>query len=905
MKHIFYYLTTFLCAFALLTNSSCKDDEEELIAKVLEVDGSQLNQELDFRSATLTIPVKTNMRTSEWSVNSDSKWVTAFQQSDNIILSVLDSEEKTKRIANITIRSEVISTKYTIKLTQYGINDISMRDDTQVPVTGGKDNQHHGSNDISKTWDNNLETDYHSPWAYQYDKPTTKFPVLLDYYFADNTQKIDRIVYYCKGGNGAMGKFELGYSLTKKDSYDDEDFTYTGETYDFGKSGKIHTLDVDNIPVGVQAIRFKVLSGNGDNEDPDLPEGETAGFVECQEMEFYEKTNYRDMNDPLLQVFTDITCTAVKEGVTNEQIEALPGEAFRRIAYALRDNTYDEWEKDFRIRDYEAYSNNVYWAEQIQTKKYSDLDNPTGIYVKKDEEMVVLVGKIPQGQKVSLQCIWEHWGDNDHTFKQTSSSGDTYPLAEGVNLLKMKGPGQLFVMYKVDGEGLLSNPEPIKIHIPLGNGVVNGFFDLKEHKTDAKYAELLSKATHKYFCVRGERIMFYFHRLKMMDAAPNEILSAIHLWDDFIRWEQEMCGIEIYRKAGKYNNHMFAISPEGSYMWASDYQIGFVYTYLSNILLRENVMAVEDNAWGPAHEIGHVHQYAINWPMSTESSNNLFSNYIIRRLGKYRSRGRGLSYLANTVYKDDKAWWNMGTATHQDEDTEVHMRMNWQLWIYYELCRGTEENPTFWPQVFEEMRSTYRNVPENDPGARQMAFAKAVCKVAQEDLTEFFETWGFFKPVDANINQYGDFHYVVTDQMIEETKAELAKYPKKAAPIQYIEDRKTSDFTSGDYRYKEVGDVGYYTQFTENMKITKTPTYTMSSSVQGKKIIITNGEEAVAFEVRKQEKQADGQEPKMGKVVYFSNFFEFSIPRNISTSGCGIYAVQADGERKLMTQVKE
>lgn len=903
MKHISYYLITLLCVFAMVTNTGCKDDEEVIVAKQLEIDGSLLNKELDFRSATITIPINTNMRISEWSVNSDSKWVTAFQQTDNIILSVLDSEEQTKRTANITIRSELINVKYTIKLTQYGINDVPVRADTKIEITGGWDNQHHSGNDISKTWDKNFSTVYHSPW--ETETPTTKFPVLLDYYFSDNAKKIDRIVYYSGGGNGAMGEFQLGYSLEVKESYEEADFIFTGEKYDFGKSGTQHTLDTDKIPAGTKAIRFKVLSGAGDNKDPELPEGVTAGFVSCQEMEFYEKANYRDMNDQLLSVFTDHSCTAVLEDVTDEQIEALPGETFKRIAYALRDNTYDEWEKDFRIRDYEAYSNNKYWAEQIQTKKYSDLDNPTGIYVKKDEEMIVLVGKIPAGQKVSLQCIWEHWGDNKHTYKQTSSSGDTYPLTEGVNLLTMKGPGQLFIMYNVDGEGLLSNPEPVKIHIPLGNGVVNGFFDLKEHKTDAKYAELISKATHKYFCVRGERIMFYFHRLKMLDAAPTEILSAIHLWDDFIRWEQEMSGIEAFRQAGKYNNHMFAISPEGSYMWASDYQIGFVYTYLSNILLRENVMAVEDNAWGPAHEIGHVHQYAINWPGSTESSNNLFSNYIIRRLGKYYSRGRGLSYLANTVYKDDKAWYNMGSSTHQNEDTEIHMRMNWQLWIYYELCKGTEETPTFWPEVFNIMRTKYRSIPESDPGARQMAFVKAVCEAAQEDLTEFFETWGFFKTVNATIEQYGTFKYTVTDQMIEDTKAEIAKYPKKAVPIQYIEDRRTSDFSSGDYRYKEVGDVGYYTQFKENTQITKTPTYTLSSSVQGKKIIVSNGEQAVAFEVRKQDKQAEGNEALMGKVVFFANSFEFLVPRNISMSGCGIYAVQADGERKLMTQVKE
>lgn len=85
----------------------------------------------------------------------------------------------------------------------------------------------------------------------------------------------------------------------------------------------------------------------------------------------------------------------------------------------------------------------------------------------------------------------------------------------------------MFVMYNTE---LTSNTaKPIKIHIPLGSGTVNGFFDLKEHKTDEKYAELLKKSTHKYFCIRGEKIMFYFHRNKLLEYVPNNILSAIHL----------------------------------------------------------------------------------------------------------------------------------------------------------------------------------------------------------------------------------------------------------------------------------------------------------------------------------------------------------------------------------------
>ena len=346
--------------------------------------------------------------------------------------------------------------------------------------------------------------------------------------------------------------------------------------------------------------------------------------------------------------------------------------------------------------------------------------------------------------------------------------------------------------------------------------------------------------------------------------------------------------------ANQFNNHLFAISPEGAYMWASDYRIAFVYTYLDNILLYDKVMLAEDNAWGPAHEIGHVHQLAIDWMGSTESSNNLFSNYIIYQLGKYKSRGRGLDYLAECVYGQNQAWYNMGSATHQGEDTEIHMRMNWQLWLYYELCKGHDKKPMVWPKIFELMRTTYQHVPTHQPGQRQMAFVKAVCDATQEDLTEFFETWGFFKAVDAPIEQYGQAQYTVTEQMICETKAYIQnkKYPK-AAPIQYIEDRKRDFFPSSDPRAQESGDVGYYEVFKNHTKISKVPTYTLSSSHQGATIRVSDGEEAVAFEVRENEANS--------RLLYFSNSFTFTVPSKVYQSSAKVYAVQADGQRILLT----
>lgn len=94
---------------------------------------------------------------------------------------------------------------------------------------------------------------------------------------------------------------------------------------------------------------------------------------------------------------------------------------------------------------------------------------------------------------------------------------------------------------------------------------------------------------------------------------------------------------------------------------------------------------------GPAHEIGHIHQKAINWPGCTESSNNLFSNYVLYKLGKYCSRGSELFHLADARFVEGQAWFDMGNPHHMNEDTEIHMRMYWQLWNYYHRC-GYNEN---------------------------------------------------------------------------------------------------------------------------------------------------------------------------------------------------------------------
>ena len=848
---IFSFVTACLLVF-------CKDDDQKAFS-IFDIAANDLEQVVDKSTNSIEIPVNTTLPESEWQVESTEKWLKADKSisiGDPLINATVEENTADEaRTAQIKVHSSIQD--YVITVRQFGTYDIAIEGDTQILPTGGKANQFQSGYDIDKSMDGKFTTgtsyeessNYHSPFG----EGNTNFPVILEYFFTDD-KEIDYFIYYTRKGNGNFGEVDVYTATISQPS--ENDYTLQG-SYDFKMKNNPSKISFKK-GTKPAAVKFVVKSG-------------LNNFASCDEMQFFQNSENNTQEAKLLKVFKDITCTELKEGVTERDIQELSDKYFIDLAEVIKNNAYSEWEKDFRIREYKAYSDPAVWAEKLITKRYGNQDNLTGIAVEKDDEVIVLVGDT-HGYDISLQCIGE---EDKGDYVQTAASGSYYILRTGINKFKMENKGQLFVMYNCD---LTSHPEPIKIHIPIGSGKVSGFFDLEEHKTDLKYAELISKASDKYFGIRGDKITFYFHRESLLGSTKNEILSAIHLWDDIIGWQQELMGIEDIRP-NLFNNHVFAISPEGGYMWASDDRIGFIYTYLDNILLRDKVMEKKDNAWGPAHEIGHIHQGAINWPSSTESSNNIFSNYVLYKLGKYCSRGLEISKLAES-YRQKKSWALLGdNGSYKNEDTELHMRMQWQLWNYFHRLGNM---PDFFPKLFKELRAN--PLAAGSPGTAQMQYAKAVCKVADMDMTEFFERWGFFIPeMIMNYEQYGTYMYMVSQQLIDQTKAYMATFSKKVPPIYYLEDRKNGDVGIEDYK---VGDVGYYTLFQDNVKITDTPTYQLS----GNNITIKNGTQAVAFEIRKDNEN--------GELLDFFNFLSYSIPTTITIDATTkFYAVQADGKR--------
>lgn len=851
------YCLSLICLFISLCLYGCKDNAEESITEIFEIATEDLIQNFSKDAANVSISITTNLNVDNWEAKVTDKWLRATQFKNSLKISVDANIGSNRRTANVKVSS---ATKhYTITVTQYSASDIVIEEDIQVKPYAGKASEEETDPDrsIEHSFDDKFIADggvpYHSKWGQSAD-----FPVILEYYFEGNTD-IDYFIYHTNSGNGTFGKFDV-YTQTKENT----EYVHQG-SYDFNMR---NSPSIASLKTPVKATKVKFEVHNGKN-----------GYVSCDEMQFFKKNKKNTLEEQLLTVFTDITCSEIKPDVTQEQIEALP-EFFIQTASALKDDSYNKWEKEFRIREYYPYSSADEWADKLMTRKYGDLDNPTGIYVNEGDEVVVLVGNT-HGQSISIQNIGE---ETSKGYAQTSVNGDIYPLKEGVNKLTAKQTGMLFVMYNTN----IQNPDaqPIKIHIPLGGGKVCGFFSLKEHQTNEKYKELIDKADYKYFCVIGNAIILYFHHKQLKAAVPYDILSSIELWDNMIQWQQELMGIEdVYPK--QMNNHIFAISPEGGYMWASEGRIGFVYTALGDILRKSYLMASR-NSWGPAHEIGHVHQGAINWASTTESSNNLFSNYTIYKFGQNCSRGTELAvpeYAANVkkatlVFRrcvENKAWCDFGTD-YQGEDPEMHARMNWQLWNYYHRCGY---NPQFFPTLFKLMREN--RVSTQDPGENQMMYARMACRAANENLTDFFERWGFFVPISMKVNQYGTYNYIVTDAMIKETKEFMKQFPAPKHAFYYLEDRKKGDPGLDT----TPPDVGYFTQFAEDMKITKQITYTIS----GHQVNVQNGEQAVAFEIKEND-----------NLKYFGTSFQFEVPNTISPDRVKLYAVQADGVRIEMTR---
>ena len=581
--------------------------------------------------------------------------------------------------------------------------------------------------------------------------------------------------------------------------------------------------------------------------------------------------------------FEDETCSKLKSeyiSMSDDELAAAMegcGETLISFALKVKNNSWANRELEFRVSSYGPHADPDYWGEKLKTKYYSWLNNPTGICADAGDMLYIFVGKEPkEGSTLELDLI----NENNHKTERVQ-------LKKGLNIVPVvKSDRSLFIVYTADTkrDNVLADFDSIPIHIE--GGYVNGYWDKGRH-TDADWVDITRNlAKHKYIFVRGDYMMLFMNRSVLIssDVCPNTITDAIGWLDNMSMWQQGIMGLEEYLPS-RFNNRQCCVSYAGDgLMSATNHVTNYVEDCLHDVLPFEDVMETSGHCWGPSHEVGHVHQGAINMIGCTEASNNLFSNIVLFNLGKFVTWGDGVDTMAE-YYVDDVAWTLQGIG--------IKMRMFFQLYLYYHVAGN---NPDFYPTLFKLLRDDpmeKKSGSSNDNSARKdlLHFAEKCCEASGEDLTKFFEAWGFFKPMTrAVVDDYGTWVINSTTRMISDTKKKLAKYPKKAAAIEFIEDRVAPTLrTDGGEGYKleyeegKFGELGLYTAYMADSIGVEASGYIYSKS--GKKLTFSGGIAAVGFKVYDSD----------GELLTFTNRHSMELTDAMISKDIKVVAVSANG----------
>ena len=696
------------------------------------------------------------------------------------------------RSATLTVRdadAESDLAPVEFKVVQKGAGDYEavdaekIKEDIKVKVTGGKASSFQQGTNIEQSFDGELKTHYHSNWN---NKGDGYFPITLEYEFA-NGSDMDYLIYYprTEGGNGHFKVVDIEVKSHANSRGVDE--WKKVMTYDFQGSSSPTRVDFPTSQIGVSAVRLVVKSGAGDGQ----------GFAACAEMEFYQKNpeafDYKTL-------FTDATCSELKQGVTEKEINECPYSFFKNIAYFMYQKKYVT---DFRVNTFKAYPHPDVQGREHKTNPYSLMDNPTGISVQKDEVLVVLADKMP-GTKVSLRVQ-----NLDAPGADGANNPLSYPLAAGVNKLKMKEKGLVYVLYHTPDYA--SSPE-LKLH--FASGTVNGYFDSQRPDHKGKEKALLAAASDKYFDVLGKYAHLTFPTARFRNHTK-DLRKLIETFDTLVYNEQELLGLVRYNKM--FKNRMYFNVMYTSYMYATSYRTAYNDDTLGE-LCDEQALATRA-CWGPAHEVGHCNQTrpGLKWLGTTEVTNNIMSEYIQTTVFGQPSRVQ-TENMGDAVSKNrySKAWNSIvvGKLSHaQEEDVFCKLIPFWQLELYFGKVLGRSprtqaDKGGFYPDVYEYIR-THEN--KETPGLQQLEFVYVASKAAQMDLTDFFEKWGFLTPVDVELDDYGKGVLKVTKEDADQIRSRVAQlgYQKPAVPLEYITDnnfevfKRKADVVAGTAERKE------------------------------------------------------------------------------------------------------
>lgn len=628
-----------------------------------------------------------------------------------------------------------------------GESQDDIKDDIKVSISRGTTSSYQPGGEIEKSFDGDMGTIYHSNWN---NSGSNYFPITLEYFF-ENQESIDYLVYYPRtsGPNGLFKETEIWITT------ETESTPKKLQDYNFKGSSSATKVIFEKPLVKPKSVKFIIKSGAGDGQ----------GFASCAEMEFYRKNP--DNTDPL-SLFTDYSCSELKPGITIEEIEKVSNNLYRNIALYMLKGTYP---REFRIADYKAWPHPDVWANENKTGTLSLLDNPTGISIAQNEEMVVFVGET-NGYVLSLKIQ-----NLDTPGSDGYGNASFYPLSKGVNKFTARNAGLAYVFYHT-----LEYKSAPQVKIHFATGKVNGYFDLQKHQP-ADWGRLLNNATDKYFDVIGEHAHLTFPTSHFKSHAAGNGDKLIAAYDDLVRLQKDFMGLMKYNRPTVNRAYFHAMYH--SYFYSTAYRTAYNIsgTHEQQALL--NVNSLKTSPWGPAHEMGHTFQTrpGFKWHGTTEVTNNVHSLYVQTQWGNAsRLESENMGRYNNRYEKAYHNSFVKKVAYPGEGDVFCKLVSMWQLQLYFSNALGQTD---IYKDLYEKVRTSPN---KSTPGEQQTEFVKMMCEITNKDLTYFFQKWGYLTPFKQTIDDYGQREVEITQTQIDQTidDIKLKNYPLLTDKIEYI-----------------------------------------------------------------------------------------------------------------------
>lgn len=755
------------------------------------------------------------------------------EQQDSIARFAVEANPyKLDRSAVVTVKSNSSSATFTITqiaLKEYPTpTDDEQPDDILVPIVSASVSSFRSTtNNADKLYDGSFNTF----WATS-SSPEEANPEVVAEFDSEASNTIDyiAITHTNRVQWGQLGKIEI-YATDRKGA---ETLVTTA---DCGMSNNgTSRIKFEPVLTDVAKIRIKVISSKSASSYPNAIPACAA------EIRFFAYNP--DKFDPL-SVFTDSSCSVLKEGITLEDIDNIKSDFYKNIAEQIYMGLYSE----FRVCVAKPYPHPDRDADIHLTKPMGTLlDNVTGMYFPTaGVEHIILVGDT-HGQKVQMRVIdWVNHGN----YGSLATSPADYTLTEGRNKIKVNHAGMIYILYHTDDYASL---QPVTINFPTAS--VNGYFDITKHSLDdfKEIFEQASAAEQRNFDMLTDDCLLCFPKeayksATLLNSYKNlsRVKDMLMIFDTVFKIEEELQGLKKYQALGLQrewrNKGPFYGDYGGGYGYSGWYVTGYGVGNMAMDLLNPSRMwnktatkynnGMVGSVWGLAHELGHSTQ-TINfeWRGLSEVTNNLNCAVV---QDKFFGLGnttmwfndhfnRGMRDIVTRLVTDIDG--KQRPITHCESvntpsaggveggvDPTTQLMPFWQLYLYYHHVVG---NTDFYPDFYELCRLAGNWTRTDDNNKKSMLeYIKRVSDAAKEDLSDFCKAWGL--PGVNNkmkVNHYGQNYVTTTQAELNEMYAYCSKYPKPKLNPLYINDKNVDMFrnptavTAGTHTY---GDGGRYT----------------------------------------------------------------------------------------------